>query len=367
MKILHMAESFGAGVYSFINEVANYQVSRGNEIIIVYSKRIETPENFINDFNPKIKFIYLDMCRSINPLKDLKAFFKLKKIIRDEKPDIIQLHSSKAGFIGRAASKFSGYKNRVFYNPHGFSFLMQDVSKIKRKIYFALEKAASYFGGTIIACSNAEYELARTITKNCTLIKHGINTDQLAAAVKSIKSADTKVEGKILTIGTAGRICSAKNPSYFNKIAESLPDYNFTWIGSGDLISELTSPNITVTGWLSRNDVIEQMMNIDIFIMPSLWEGLPISLLDAMYLNKPCVVSNIQGFKEIISNGENGFIADSTDDFSKYIKLLSDKNIRDKISRNAYIYVIKNHEIKRMNNEYIALYKKTLKKNKNIK
>ena len=372
MKILHMAESFSAGVYSFISEVANFQVLQGNEVTIVYSKRKETPENFTDDFNPEVKFIHIDMCRSINPLKDIKAFFKFKKIIRAEKPDIIHLHSSKAGFIGRAASKFTGYKNNVFYNSHGFSFLMQDVSKFKRKIYFILEKLASHFGGTIVACSNYEYELAKTITKNCALINHGIDIEKISSIVRSFENEvannssidqNSKPSDKTTyKIGTVGRICSQKNPVLFNKIAESLPGYNFIWIGDGNLSYTLKSPNITVTGWLNRNDVIRQLFNIDIFIMTSLWEGLPISLLDAMYLKNPCIVSNIESFKKVIVNGENGFIAETVDEFNKYIKLLTDGVLRDKVSQKASTDITNNYNIKRMNNDYLMMYKKVLKK-----
>lgn len=368
MKILHMAESFGAGVYSFISEVANFQVLQGNEVIIIYSERKETPKNFADDFNPGVRFIHIDMCRSINPIKDIKAFLKLKKIIKDEKPDIIHLHSSKAGFIGRAVSKFSRYKIPVFYNPHGFSFLMKDVSTLKRKIYFFLEKIASHFGGTIIACSKAEYILASNITKNCVMIKHGINTEKISTAVKSIELNDDSISlnnKNIYTIGTVGRICSAKHPALFNKIAESLPGHSFVWIGSGDLANELTSPNIAVTGWLNRNDVIKQMLHIDIFIMTSLWEGLPISLIDAMYLKKPCIVTNIEVYKEIIDNGENGFIANTADDFIKYIKQMEDLDLRNKILQNAFSYIIQNHDIKRMNNEYLTLYKKSFQEEQN--
>lgn len=374
MKILHMAESFGAGVYFFINEVANYQVLKGNEVTIVYSKRKETPKNFTDDFNPKVKFIYLDMCRSINPLKDIKAFFKFKKIIRAEKPDIIHLHSSKAGFIGRAASKFTGYKNHVFYNPHGFSFLMQDVSNIKRKLYFILEKLASHFGGTIAACSNSEYEIAKTITENCALINNGTDIEKISSIVKSIENEaannssidqNSKPADKATyKIGTIGRICSQKNPVLFNKIAESLPDYKFIWIGDGDLSYTLKSPNITVTGWLNRIDVIRQLLNIDIFIMTSLWEGLPISLLDAMYLRKPCIISGTGSFKKVIVNGENGFIAETDDEFNEYIKLLTDGVLRDKVSQKASTDIINNYNIKRMNRDYLMMYKKALKKNK---
>ena len=67
----------------------------------------------------------------------------------------------------------------------------------------------------------------------------------------------------------------------FNEIAKNFPNIQFTWIGDGELRSELTSKNITITGWLERKDVLKELNNNDIFILTSLWEGLPISLLEA--------------------------------------------------------------------------------------
>ncbi|MCB2295199.1 glycosyltransferase [Clostridium algoriphilum] len=91
------------------------------------------------------------------------SLVQLKKILKKENPDIIHLHSSIAGFLGRIAyyaNKFN--MEKVFYNPHGFSFLQQNESKLKRTMFYALEKFASRLGGYIIGCSKGEFVIKRT-------------------------------------------------------------------------------------------------------------------------------------------------------------------------------------------------------------
>lgn len=104
-----------------------------------------------------------------------------------------------------------------------------------------------------------------------------------------------------------GRIGFQKNPKMFNEIAKSLPELEFTWIGDGELRKELTSPNITITGWKERKEVLKILNDNDIFILLSLWEGLPISLLEAMYMKKVCIVSDVIGNRDVTENGKDGF------------------------------------------------------------
>ena len=149
-KILHIVEAFGGGVFSVLVDLIN-STSEEFEIVVAYSKRPQTPENFESYFSKNVKFIEVkNFARSINLKKDIKAFFELKKIIKSQKPDIIHLHSSKAGFLGRFVA--NGKKIKMLYNPHGFSFLMQDCSRIKRKIYWIIKKKREMRKNKIIGC-----------------------------------------------------------------------------------------------------------------------------------------------------------------------------------------------------------------------
>ena len=113
----------------------------------------------------------------------------------------------------------------------------------------------------------------------------------------------------------------------FNRIAESFPEWKFIWIGDGDLRSELTASNIEITGWMDREEATEQLARADVFLIPSLWEGLPVALLEAMYQEKLCIASRVIGNRDVMINGENGFLADRYEDYVRILKDVSSGKI----------------------------------------
>jgi len=357
-KIVHVVESFAGGVYSFLTDLTN-SLTDNFEVVIVYSLREQTPRDFRKDFDTKIKFVKIDMCRGLNPHDNFKAFFKLKKVLKDEKPDIIHMHSSKAGFLGRIASYMNGFDmNNAFYNPHGFSFLQQNESKIKRFFFYSLEKFASMFGGCIVGCSKGEYEKALKISTYCVNINNGIDIKKIDnMIVENNLDKEVYKKNKRIIIGTVGRICYQKNPSLFNEIAKSLPQYDFIWIGDGELKYELSSQNIKVTGWINRNEVVAEVLKFNIFIMTSLWEGLPIALLEAMYLGRPVIVSNVIGNRDVIQNETNGYVAQDLRSYYKSInELMINKETRRIFKQKSIENVVNKYNKSNMIKKYEKLY-----------
>ena len=338
---------FGSGVFSFLVDLIN-NTYEDYQIVVAYGKRKETIENFKDYFPKQVKYIEVkNFTRSINLVKDLKALAEVKKIVKEEKPDIIHLHSSKAGAIGRIG--IHKRKIKMLYNPHGFSFLKLDDSKIKRLIYRTIEKIIAICNHrcTIVGCSKGEYEEALKLNKNSICINNGLD-------IRNENLEERKIDYSNLKIFTIGRIGYQKNPQIFNKIANEFPNIQFTWIGDGELKNELKSKNIIVTGWLERKDVLREINNNDVFILPSLWEGLPISLLEAMYMKKICIVSNVIGNKDVIKSGINGYIAN---DFEDYISII--KNISEDITKNEKIRINANEDVK--NNYSIEIMSKKYK------
>ena len=337
-KILYIVESFGSGVFTFLVDLIN-ALDDEYEIVVAYGERKETLKNFKDYFSANVRFIKVEnFTRSINIKKDLKALKEVKKIIKDEKPNIIHLHSSKAGVIGRLA--ISGRKVKMFYNPHGFSFLKLDDSKLKRVIYWLIEKIITIINPKciIIGCSQGEYEEARKLSKKSICINNGINIEKLNDETKELN--ERVIDFKKIKICTSGRIGNQKNPVMFNEIAKKFPNIEFTWIGDGMQKNKLTSPNINITGWKSRKEVLRILNDNDIFILTSLWEGLPISLLEAMYMKKVCIVSNAIGNRDVIQDGVNGYIANNIDDFIRTINdLISSRDVVS-IKENANKVVI---------------------------
>ncbi len=352
-KIVHVVEAFGGGVYSFLVDLLNNLIE-DYDITVIYALREQTPPDFLNDFDSRIKFIHSKyMTRKIG-FNDLKALFEVRKLIKKENPDIVHCHSSKAGLITRVGINTNKYK--TFYTPHGYSFLMQDSSKLKRFIYKSIERIGSMNHSTIIACSKGEYEESLKLTKKATYISNGVNLEKLKKYIpENIKDIDTNN----LTIATTGRVSYQKNPTLFNKIAENFPNIKFIWIGTGDLEDKLTSSNITITGWKNKDELMQILNESDIFILTSLWEGLPISLLEAMALKKPCIVSNVIGNKDVINNKGNGFICNNLDEFIRTIKEIQ-KNKYDlsSIANKAFKDIQNVYNIDVMSENYKKIYMK---------
>lgn len=352
-KLLHIVEAMGGGVFTYIVELSNQLVEK-YDIFIAYATRPQTPENFRDYFDDRIKLIEVEnFSRSVNILSDVKAFFEIKNIVKKINPDVVHLHSSKAGALGRWC--INGRKIPMFYTPHGFSFLMADQNKLKLKIYKAIEKVCSFRKCTTIACSKGEYIEAKSLNKKATYVNNGINIKELENTIETIQ----KKNSDNFTVFTLGRICYQKNPELFNKIAQSLPDVKFLWIGDGELRNKLTSPNIEVTGWVDRKTALIYAFSANAFMLTSLWEGLPISLLEAMYMKKLCIVSNVIGNRDVIKKSYNGFCCENKEDFIEAINYAKEQDCSKLIS-NAKNEVLSQYNTEVMAKKYNEIYQNAL-------
>lgn len=298
MKIVHIMECFAGGTFNFLVDLTS-ELSNEEHIVIYGINRENTPKNFKDLFNKNVKFIkWKTAQREMKPLKDVKALWELYTILKNiDNIDIIHLHSSKAGFLGRIVSFLLGKSKKTIYTPHAISFLRLDVSPKKRKIFIWMEKFASFFGGKIVACSKSEKEaIEKQGIKNVTFINNGIKPLQVE---KKVNTSDK------ITIISVGRLSIQKNPKLFNDIALEFidnPDIQFIWCGDGELKSELISPNIKCTGWIDRKALENYLSNADIYLSTSLWEGLPLSVLEAMSIGLPVVLSDCVGNKDLVED-----------------------------------------------------------------
>lgn len=354
-KILYIVEAMGGGVFTYIVDLANELVNR-YDIYIAYAVRKQTPKNYKDYFDKRIHLIEVkNFRRAIAPTKDVAAFFEIKEIATKVKPDVIHLHSSKAGVIGRMA--FNG-KIPMFYTPHGYSFLMENYKPLKRRIFKLIEAVCAKRNCTTISCSLGEHRESLKLSKHATYVNNGINIAELQYIIDKTDKVNHS-----FTVYTLGRICYQKNPTLFNEIAESLPDVKFIWIGDGELRKELTSKNIEITGWADRATAIKYAMNADVFLLPSRWEGLPISLLESMYMKKVCVVSNVIGNRDVIHNNKNGFVCMEVGEFVKAIEKCREDN--EALIEQAYQDILKIYNTKVMSEQYSNKYEMAINRSKN--
>ena len=362
-KILYIVEAMGGGIFTYIVQLAN-GLADDFDITVAFGLRKETPKNYAEYFDQRVNMVRVkSFGRSVNPIKDLKAGREIKKIVKEVKPDIVHLHSSKAGVLGRML--ISGRKHKMFYTPHGYSFLMEDVSPLKKHFYYALEKICGKKRCITVACGKSEWEKSRKVTKKSTYISNGINIETMARVLEECKLQQKPKEKKEFSVYTLGRISYQKNPELFNEIAELVPEVNFVWIGDGDLRDVLTSKNISVTGWKSSEEALKLAYSEDVFLLPSRWEGLPISLLEAMYMEKPCIVSNVVGNRDVIEHKHTGYICNEAEEFAKVIRMLKkhkDDGAIHKLCASAKNEIEKNYNGKDFCKKYKKLYLKNGKK-----
>lgn len=348
-RILFVVEAMGGGIFTYIVELAN-ELCKKYDMYIAYGIRRQTPKDYLDYFDPSIHMIYVEnFTREISPQKDLRAFFDVRKIAEKVKPDIIHLHSSKAGVVGRLA--FDGKKIPLFYTPHGYSFLMQNYKPLKRFLFKSIETICAKRNCTTISCSPGEQEETLKLTKRAKYVNNGINLEELESSLKDIEKKDHP-----FTVFTLGRICYQKNPKLYNLIAERLPNVRFVWIGDGDLREELTAPNIEITGWMDRKDALRVSMNADIFLLTSLWEGLPMSLLESMYMKKLCVVNDVIGNHDVIHNGQNGYVCRTVEDFVNAIESTGN----DALIEKAYQDLMEKYNTEVMAEKYSQIYENSL-------
>lgn len=344
-KVLYVVEAMGGGVFTYIVDLANELVNEF-DMYIAYAVRPQTPKDYKDYFDKRIHLIEVkSFDREINPIKELKAVKEVKKIAEEVKPDIIHLHSSKAGVIGRVA--FDGNKVSLFYTPHGYSFLMANYNPVKRWIFKMIETVLAKRNCTIISCSPGEHQETLKLTKNATYVNNAINVLDLNNSLSKIEKVNHP-----FTVFTLGRICYQKNPEMFNEVANAMPSTRFLWIGDGELRDELKASNIEITGWVDREEALKRSMNADVFILTSLWEGLPISLLEAMYMKKLCIVSNVLGNRDVIHNGDNGYVCD---DVAGFVKAIGER--KKEYIEKAYQDLLENYETKIQAKGYADAYK----------
>ena len=162
VKVMFVVESFSTGVYAIVRDIACNLDRDRFDIHILHSLRDDSPATIEQDYNQNnITLSYIPM----GSLKTYPSAVKaIRKHIRSFEPDVIHLHSSKAGVLGRLAAGRKGTQP-LFYSPHGFSFLREDVGTMKRRAFLTIEKVVQWWHPAhIIAVSEGEAVHARHIT-----------------------------------------------------------------------------------------------------------------------------------------------------------------------------------------------------------
>jgi glycosyltransferase involved in cell wall biosynthesis len=357
MIIVHIAEAFAGGISTFLKLLIENMPHDRHVIIHGERPQVAKFEDIRKDFNyPNVEFIRWNSAqRSIHPIKDTKAFAELYKILRPFRKtgvDAIHLHSSKSGFIGRMVCNVLRFPN-VIYTPNGAPFMVGK-SVFSNTMYKALEKLGSAFGGKVVCCSESERVAYAKAGIKAVTINNGINL------TKEPDHISTYIDSSKFRIAFSGRVLDQKNPALFNRIASyfvDLPQFEFIWVGDGPDVKMLKSPNIRITGWLPQHEAKQIIKASHIYLSTAKFEGLSFSVLEALAMKKPVLLTDCIGNCDMIKDGLNGDLyRDAKDAINKILRYYNNMDMLSIMGHNSMQYCYDEFDIKHTQSQYRSLY-----------
>jgi glycosyltransferase involved in cell wall biosynthesis len=248
----------------------------------------------------------------ISPSNDLLALGEMKSLIKRESPDLIHAHTSKAGLLGRLAGWLTG--TPTVFTAHTWSFA-DGISPLQRRISIPLERFAGRIGGKVITVSRANEEIAAreaiTDRENLVTIWNGIpDTNQRA----------TPGLAEVPKIVMVARFAPQKDQlSLVQALSGVQRPWRLFFVGDGPTRAEVEaesqklrlSDRIAFLG--DRGDIADVLASSDLFVLSTKWEGLPLSILEAMRAGLPVISSDVGGCSEAVDHGITGFLTPPCD------------------------------------------------------
>ena len=285
-------------------------------------------------------------------LKNIKAYKELKKIIKDNKFEIIHCHTPTASVLTRLAARNARkkYNTKVIYTAHGFHFY-KGAPAINWIIYYPIEKWLARYTDCLITINQEDYERAKRKIKKSKAIKHvhgvGFNTERLNIIPEENYKEEMNCNKDDIVFSYVAEINKNKNQKMIVKcikqIKNDYPNIKVLLAGKDNsngkleelVIEEGLQDNIIILG--NRDDVGKLLSITDIYLATSLREGLPVNIMEAMYKKLPIIAMNNRGHRALIENGKSGIIIENEKMMKeKIIELIEDKNFRKQLGDEAF-------------------------------
>lgn len=276
----------------------------------------------------KVEPIYIkELCREISLKKDLIAFWKLYQLIRKEKSDIVHTHTAKAGTLGRLAAKLAGVPV-IIHTFHGNIFEGY-FNSFKSRLFLIIERVLSRVSTKIIAISESQ---------NKELLKYRIGKPHKIARIplglelepflkveqkRGAFRKEVSLEDDIPLIGIVARLVPIKGHSYFFEaaklVSQDFPSAKFIVVGDGELKKGLVNlvkdlgieDKVIFCGF--RNDLVKIYADLDIVVLSSLNEGLPVSIIESLAAKKPVVATDVGGVRDLVEHRVTGILVPKQD------------------------------------------------------
>ena len=321
-----------ATIYNFVShfEKNNIKILQELGYEVVVASNFEEYKGELEELN--VEKIDIPFTRSPISLKNIKAFSKLNKYLKNNKLDLIHCHTPVGGVAGRVIGKWNKVP-RIIYTAHGFHFF-DGAPKINWIVYYPIEKILSKFTDTLITINKEDYERAKTFYAKKVEYIPGVGID-----IEKIQNIKVNREQKRKELGlsmddivllSVGELSSRKNHITPIRALVKLNNKNIKYLiaGKGPLESYLKEEikklglenQVKLLGY--RKDIYELNKISDIFIFPSKQEGLPVALMESLICGLPTICSDIRGNRDLIMNNQGYLVKNKIENYSEKIKFL---------------------------------------------
>lgn len=362
MKVLQVFRLSEGGVDHYVSVLLAELQARGWSVDVACS-----PGSLADELRSQgVTVFSVPLSRKVSPLRDLVATLKLLKIIRREKYSLVHVHSAKAGVVGRVAA-FVG-RTPVVHTPNAWSFLASE-SKLVRQAHVAIEWVLALVSSRIICVSSEELELGRRLVRagrKLRLVPNGI-----APPPPTVRSPSNK---EYLLLGTLTRLTRQKGLDYLIRAAEAVcaerVGVRFSVAGDGPDFERLKAQaerrgllrdRFEFVGFREPWGYLEE---IDVFVLPSLWEGMPFALLEAMGRGLPVVATDVGGVRDLIPDETYGMVvppADSDALRKALLRYVDAPQIRESTGASARRRVLNEFNQERMTKRTLDVYSEVLR------
>jgi glycosyltransferase involved in cell wall biosynthesis len=312
VRVLHATDASSSGVLAAATAIAKATAALpGFDVTFAYVPRADSPsrEEIAAMMDGSVRVIRL----SSTHRTAVPAFAAgILSLLARRPVDLVHLHSSRAGMLGRAAALVTGHRNRAVYSPHSFAFDRSDASALSVAVLRGLEQIGAVLGPRLALVSDSEERLARRSLRGVrtAVLRNSVDVAALA------RPASRRSGHGPLRIVHVGRIAPQKRPDVFGGIARrweqehrtagALPAARFRWLGDGE--RQLLGDGVEVTGWLSPTRLRAELADADLMLFTTAGEGMPIALLEAQAMGIPCVAHPVTGVTDIVVDGANGIL-----------------------------------------------------------
>jgi glycosyltransferase involved in cell wall biosynthesis len=350
VRVFHIAEGFGGGLYEVLRTVANRLVAEGHEMTIAYGRRLETPEAVAEGFDPAVSLLPMRWERR-SAGSQLAAARELRRLARRAAPDVIHVHSSFAGAVAALALPRGA---PTIYTPHAYAFTRTSESRPRRAAYRSVEWMVARRMGLVAATSHDEAALAREVlgAPRVTAVPNGI------PELDDPSPEGPPPDGR--AVAAMGRPGAQRRPEACARILSALGEAaEPVWIGGGEPgspgVAALLSAGVPVTGWLSHAEALERLAGATAYLHWTAWDGLPLSILEAMARDVVVVASDIGPNREVL--GAAQVAHDEASAAALLRRVVDDRDFRESLlrcqraRRSAY-------SAERMVREWLAVYRR---------